>query len=79
MNAKIVNSLKGQGKCGDNNSISEELEYLWDEQDSAGKMYEIYLGKISRSPIVRSKTSGRYFLLPWSQIIAQASKSKIDL
>ena len=78
MNAKIVGSSKSQGKCGDANSISEELEHLWDERDPAGKTYEIYLGKISRSPILRSKTSGKYFLLPWSQVIALAAKTKID-
>ncbi|HTV42077.1 MAG TPA: hypothetical protein VMF08_16020 [Candidatus Sulfotelmatobacter sp.] len=81
MNAKIEKECppKGRGSRGDSNSLSEELEYLWDERDAAGKIYEIYLGRISRSPVVRSKLSGKYFLLPWSQVIALAAKAKINL
>jgi hypothetical protein len=80
MNAKTekLTSPNGPAKGGDSSSITEELEYLWDEQDSTGKAYEVYLGRISRSPVVRSKTSGRYFLLPWSQVITLAAKAKID-
>jgi len=72
-------SLNIPGTGRNNNSIREELEYLWDEKDTSGKSYEIYLGNISRSPIVRSKTSGKYFMLPWSRIISTAVKAGIDI
>jgi len=48
----------------DKELLEQELEYLWDDSDSAGKSYEIYLGKISRNPIVKSKITGKYFSLP---------------
>ena len=58
--------------------LEQELEYLWDDSDSAGKSYEIYLGKISRNPIVKSKITGKYFALPWSAIIKLALAKGID-
>ena len=62
----------------DKNPLEQELEYLWDDGDSAGKSYEIYLGKISRNPIVKSKITGKYFALPWSVIIKLALEKGID-
>jgi hypothetical protein len=58
--------------------LKQELEYLWDDSDAAGKSYEIYLGKISRNPIVKSKITGKYFALPWSVIIKLALEKGID-
>jgi hypothetical protein len=58
--------------------LNQELEYLWDDCDSSGKSYEMYLGKISRNPIVKSKITGRYFALPWSMIIKLALAKGID-
>jgi hypothetical protein len=58
--------------------LNQELEYLWDDSDSAGKSYEIYLGKISRNPIVKSKATGKYFALSWSIIIKLALEKGID-
>jgi hypothetical protein len=58
--------------------LNQELEYLWDDCDSSGKSYEMYLGKISRNPIVKSKITGRYFALPWSEIIKLALAKGID-
>jgi hypothetical protein len=62
----------------DKELLEQELEYLWDDSDSAGKSYEIYLGKISRNPIVKSKITGKYFALPWSVIIKLALAKGID-
>ena len=62
----------------DKELLEQELEYLWDDSDSAGKSYEIYLGKISRNPIVKSKITGKYFSLPWSVIIKLALAKGID-
>jgi hypothetical protein len=58
--------------------LNQELEYLWDDCDSSGRSYEVYLGKISRNPIVKSKITGRYFALPWSEIIKLALAKGID-
>ena len=62
----------------DKKLLEQELEYLWDDSDSTGKSYEIYLGKISRNPIIKSKITGRYFALPWSVIIKLALAKGID-
>ena len=59
-------------------ALNQELEYLWDDCDESGKSYEMYLGKISRNPIVKSKSTGRYFALPWSEIIQFAQAKGID-
>ena len=57
--------------------LKQELEYLWDDSDADGKSYEIYLGKISRNPIVKSKITGKYIALPWSVIIKLAVEKGI--
>ena len=62
----------------DKEQLKQELEYLWDDTDSTGKLYEIYLGKISRNPIVKSKITGKYFALPWPVIIKLALAKGID-
>ena len=62
----------------DKELLEQELEYLWDDSDSTGKSYEVYLGKISRNPIVKSKLTGKYFALPWSLIIKLALAKGID-
>jgi hypothetical protein len=62
----------------DKELLKQELEYLWDDSAAAGKSYEIYLGKISRNPIVKSKITGKYFALPWSVIIKLAAEKGID-
>ena len=61
----------------DKGLLKQELEYLWDDSDADGKSYEIYLGKISRNPIVKSKITGKYFALPWSVIIKLAVEKGI--
>jgi hypothetical protein len=58
--------------------LDQELEYLWEDGGAPGKFYEIYLGKISRNPIVKSKISGKFFVLPWSVIIKLAVERGID-
>lgn len=61
----------------DKELLQLELEYLWDDADADGKSYEIYLGKISRNPIVKSKITGKYVALPWSVIIKLAVEKGI--
>ena len=58
--------------------LDQELEYLWEDGGAPGKFYEVYLGKISRIPIVKSKISGKFFVLPWSVIIKLAAARRID-
>jgi len=58
--------------------LDQELEFLWEDGGAPGKFYEVYLGKISRNPVVRSKSSGKYFMLPWSLIIKLAVEEGID-
>ena len=59
--------------------LNQESEDLWEDCDSSGKAYEIYLGKISNNLIVgKSKITGRYFALPWSEIIKLALAKGID-
>ena len=58
--------------------LDQELEFLWEDGGAPGKSYEIYLGKISRNPIVKSKISGKFFVLPWSVIIKLAATKGID-
>ena len=58
--------------------LDQELEFLWEDSGAPGKFYEVYLGKISRNPIVKSKISGKYFVLPWSVIIKLAVEKGID-
>ena len=62
----------------DKELLKQELEYLWEDSATDGKAYEIYLGKISRNPIVKSKVTGKYFALPWSVIIKLAAEKGID-
>ena len=62
----------------DKKLLEQELEYLWDDSDSTGTSYEIYLGKISRNPIIKSKITGKYFALPWSVIVKLVFAKGID-
>jgi hypothetical protein len=62
----------------DKGLLRQELEYLWDDGLPSGKDYEMYLGKISRNPIVKSKITGKYFALPWSEILELAIQKGID-
>jgi len=62
----------------DKGALKQELEYLWDECASSGKTYEMYLGKISSNPIIKSKITGKFFALPWSLIINLAVEQGID-
>ena len=62
----------------DKELLKQELEYLWNDSDADGASYEIYLGKISRNPIIKSKITGKYFALPWSVIIKLAVEKGID-
>jgi hypothetical protein len=73
MNAKKKKkSASAAGKKPGSGPLDVELEFICQEQDSAGNSYDLYLGRISRNPVVRSHATGKYCMLPWSEIIAIA-------
>jgi len=44
----------------DKQPLAQELEYLWDDSDTTGKSYEIYLAR-SAETLVKSKITDKYF------------------
>jgi hypothetical protein len=58
--------------------LEQELEFLWQDRDQAGRAYDLYLGRISRNPVVRSHATGKHFMLPWSEIIELAAEHGVD-
>jgi len=80
MNATIENPetpVNGHFSEG-GSDLERELEFLWEERDDSGKAYELYLGRISRNPVVRSQATGKYFMLPWSSIIKLGVEHGLD-
>lgn len=49
--------------------LEQEIEFIFEERDQAGEQYDFYLGKITRMPIIKSRATGRFFVLPWTDII----------
>ena len=58
--------------------MDQELEFLWQDCGRSGASYDLYRGRVSRSPVVRSRATGRYFMLPWSPIIELAVAGGVD-
>lgn len=58
--------------------LEQEIEYLSEGTGQDGKEYEFYLGKISRSPIIKSRNTERYFILPWPEIIKLGIKAGLN-
>jgi len=58
--------------------LDRELEFLWQDRGPSGTTYNLYLGRISRNPVVRSLTTGKYFMLPWSEIIELGVERGLD-
>ena len=54
--------------------LKQEVEYVSEGTDESGLVYDFFLGKISRSPIVKSRATGRSFILPWSDILGLGIK-----
>jgi hypothetical protein len=79
MNAKIQRPATGDnGHEFSEGPLDQELEFLWKDGGPSGKAYDLYLGRISRNPVVRSHATGKYFMLPWSQIIELAVETGLD-
>ncbi len=58
--------------------LEKEIEFIFEERDEDGKEYDFFLGKITRSPIVRSRTTGRYFILPWPDLLKLGVKAGLN-
>ena len=58
--------------------LDQELEFVYEGNDEAGKAYDFFLGKTSRSPVVKSRTTGRCFILPWPDIMKLAINAGLD-
>ncbi len=58
--------------------LDQELDFLGQGSLNSGQGYDVYLGRISRNPVVRSHATGRYFMLPWSRIIQLAVEHGVD-
>jgi len=58
--------------------LDGELKFLMKEGGPSGRYYDLYVGRISQNPVVRSHTTGKYFMLPWSAIIELAVKNGLD-
>ena len=79
MNANIEHSTTSHDEPEPSKGpLDQELEFLWKDGGQSGKAYDLYLGRISRNPVVRSQTTGKYFMLPWSEIIELAVKNGLD-
>ena len=79
MNATIEHSTASHDEPEPSKGpLDQELEFLWKDGGQSGKAYDLYLGRISRNPVVRSQTTGKYFMLPWSEIIELAVKNGLD-
>ncbi len=61
-----------------NDLLKQELEYVSDGVDDQGNEYQLFLGRISRAPIVRNPETNSHFILPWSDVIRLAKKAGLD-
>jgi len=62
----------------DPSALNEELEFLRQERGASGKSFGLYLTKVTRSPVVHSDSTGKFFPLPWSRIIELAADAGVD-
>ena len=70
---------KGYGRVLNSDKLLEqEIEFIFEERDPAGREYDFFLGKVTRSPIVKSRASGRYFILPWPDLIRLGIKAGLN-
>jgi hypothetical protein len=70
---------KGYGLLlGSDKLLEQEIEFIFEERDGTGNEYDFFLGKITRSPIVKSRTTGRYFILPWPDLLKLAIRAGLN-
>ena len=59
-------------------SLDQELEFVSDGIDSSGNEYKLFLGRISRSPVVKNPRTGHCFILPWADVIGLAEAAGVN-
>jgi hypothetical protein len=59
--------------------INQPLDFLCEAADQYGQSYDLLLTRTSRNPVVRSHSTGYYFLLGWPQIVRQAVAAGVDV
>src|ERR1017187_9325458 len=70
---------KGCGRLFDSDKLlNQEFEFVSEGKDEVGEDYDFFLGKTSRSPIVKSRTTGRYFILPRPDILKLGVKAGLN-
>jgi hypothetical protein len=70
---------KGYGRLFDSDKLlDQELDFISEGMDEAGKDYDLFLGKTSRSPIVKCRATGRCFILLWPDIIKLGVKAGLN-
>ena len=55
-----------------------ELEFLYKVSGQDGRSYKLYQGGITQSPVVRSCETGKYFILPWPDVVRLAVDAGVD-
>ena len=78
MNELEEPKTRGTEQTRPDKALNQELEFLWQDEAPSGNAYDVYLGRISRNPVVRSHVTGKYIMLPWSQLIDLAVRKGID-
>ena len=69
----------GYGRLFDSDKLlNQEFEFVFEGEDEANKGYDLFFGKTSRSPIVKSRTTGRCYILPWPDIIKLGVKAGLN-
>ncbi len=58
--------------------LEQELEYLSEGIDRAGNEYKLYLGRISRNPVVKNIKTGLCYVLPWPDILKLAEAAGLN-
>jgi hypothetical protein len=70
---------EGYGRLLDSSTpVEQEIEFVSEGNEPDGKEYSFYLGGITRSPMVKSRATGRLYFLPWSDLIKLAVAAGID-
>ena len=62
-----------------NKVFGQEIEFVSEGSEPGGEDYSFFLGRITRSPVVKSRATGRLYFLPWSDMVKLAAFAGIDL
>ena len=77
MNAKIEHSTTPHTAGAFQGAAGSGIGIPWKDGGQSGKAYDLYLAHQQES-VCRSQTTGKYFMLPWSDIIELAVKNGLD-